>query len=117
MIIGYLRPATNGTPPELFGEIKTLNFQEEINFVPIPTKSAPNAPDYEVFARADIKIGAAWKKTKQEAGGKVTEFLSFTIDDPSMVSALNVAAFPKGDGSYDISWRRRNMQQNQNETA
>lgn len=70
----------------------------------------PNAPAYDVLAvgkNPESKIGAAWLKKPNKPQSKISEFLSLTLDDPSFPTPLNVAAFPKGNGEWDISWRRR----------
>jgi len=109
--IGYLKPVMIGNTEELHGEVKTLQMQLKIKLVPIEFKSSGNAPDYTIaatdFSGSDVEIGSAWKKQKQKIGDVMLEFLSITIDDPSLPNSLNVAAFKKDDGSYDISWRRR----------
>ncbi len=115
--IGYLKPVSDGTPQELYGEIKTLEFQHHINLVPVTSKTKDTAPDYKIFAQSDIEIGSAWRKTKQKSGEALLEFLTITIDDPSMPNALNVAAFKLENGTYEVTWRRRQLGQNQNETA
>ena len=117
--IGYLKPYNTGTYEELHGEIKTLQFQLKLKFLPDLMRTNEKAPDYTIYADVangdDIEIGAAWKKNKQKLDGNILEFLSMTIDDPSLPSALNVAAFKQDDGSYEISWRRRQV--TQQETA
>lgn len=112
--IGYLNSEVNGS---FEGEIKTLQMQMKIKLIPVREKLTAEAPDYHICAQGDIQIGAAWKKTKQKIGDVIIEFLSITIDDPSLSNALNVAAFKKDDGSYDITWRRRQPQQYEVEAA
>lgn len=118
--IGYLKPVMSGNKEELHGEIKTLQMQLQIKLIPDSFKTNDNAPDYIIaavgYSGADIQIGAAWKKEKQKIGDVLLEFLSITIDDPSLPSALNVAAFKQQDGSYDITWRRRQKGQSTEET-
>lgn len=117
MKIGYLKPVTCGKPQELYGEIKTLELNVQINCVPIPTKTKDTAPDYTIYAHDNIAIGAAWRKSKQQTGDTAFEFLSITIDDPCLSKALNVAAFQQENGTYEITWRRRQNSQKQNEVA
>ncbi|MCB9973319.1 MAG: DUF736 domain-containing protein [Rhodospirillales bacterium] len=114
--IGYLNePNAQG---EFQGEIKTLQYQIKIRFIPNPQKFSLDAPDFLIMAQGDIEIGSAWKKTKQKIGDIMIEFFSITIDDPGMPHPLNVAAFKKEDGGYDITWRRRQASQKpQNEAA
>lgn len=115
--IGQLKPVSDTNPRELYGEIKTLQLQLQINCVPVMKKTKDTAPDYTIFASNDIEIGSAWIKSKQNVDGSVYEFLSITIDDPSMPSPLNVAAFKLDSGMYDITWRRRQSSQNQQDTV
>ena len=107
MKIGTLKPVSVGTHEELHGEIKTLQMQLKVRFIPDRYKSSDNAPDYIICAQGDVQIGAAWKKQKQQIGDIDLEFLSITIDDPSLPNALNVAAFKNKEGGWDITWRRR----------
>ena len=78
--------------------------------------ASDNAPDYAIVTASssgdEVQIGGAWKKTKEQIGDVTLEFLSITIDDPSLPNALNVAAFKNNDGNYDITWRRRQNNQN-----
>ncbi|MGH1456564.1 MAG: DUF736 domain-containing protein [Alphaproteobacteria bacterium] len=115
--IGYLKSVSDGNPQELYGEIKTLQLQLQINLVPIHQKTKASAPDYTIYAHGEIEIGSAWIKTKQKLGQSQLEFLSITVDDPSMPNALNVAAWKMDNGLYEITWRRRQSGQNQNEAA
>lgn len=112
-VIGSLRPVTNGYKEELHGEISTLQMQLKIKLVPNSQKSVADAPDYIIAALgasgADIQIGAAWKKRKSQLGDVELEFLSLTIDDPSLPAGLNVAAFKNETGNWDITWRRRQL--------
>lgn len=118
--IGYLKPFYNGSIEELHGEIRTLQMQLRVKFIP-NNKTSDNAPDYAITAvgpnGSDVQIGGAWKKEKQQIGDVLLEFLSITIDDPSLPTALNVAAFKKDDGSYDITWRRRQANQTNEDAA
>lgn len=90
--IGYLKPVSDSNPQELYGEIKTLQLQLQINLAPVQHKTKDSAPDYTIYTHGDVEIGSAWVKTKQKLDHSILEFLSITIDDPSMPSALNVAA-------------------------
>lgn len=109
--IGYLQPVTIGTNEELHGEIKTLQMQLKIKLIPDHFKTSDNSPDYIICALGssgdDIQIGAAWKKTKFKMGGEKLDFLSITIDDMSLSTPLNVAAFSDSHDGWNITWRRR----------
>lgn len=109
--IGQLKAVMNDTKEELHGEVSTLQMQLKIKLIPNLGKTNDNAPDYIIaaagFANVDISIGGAWKKTKSKIGENDFEFLSITIDDPSLPNHLNVAAFKNNEGGWDITWRRR----------
>ncbi len=109
--IGFLKPVRTGAHEELHGEIKTLQMQLKVRLVPDHYKKSDTAPEYIICAQGDIQIGAAWKKTKSQIGDVALEFLSITIDDPSLPNALNVAAFQNKEGGWDITWRRRQQGQ------
>lgn len=113
--IGNLKTVYQGNRQELHGDINTLQIQLKIKLIPNNIKSSENAPDYVVCASGysgqDIEIGAAWKKEKTQIGDANFEFLSITIDDPSLPSALNVAAFKNDQGDWDITFRRRQANQ------
>ena len=117
--IGQLKAVMNGSKEELHGEITTLQMQLKIKLVPNTAKTNDNAPDYIVaaagYSGADIPIGGAWKKTKSQIGDIEFEFLSITIDDPSLSNSLNVAAFKNDDGTWSISWRRRGASNSSNQ--
>ena len=113
--IGTLKSVMNNLHEELHGEIQTLKMQIKIKLIPIRLKSSDNAPDYVVCSLGnvgqDIPIGGAWKKRKSQIGDVDLEFLSITIDDPSLQNSLNVAAFKNSQGDWDITWRRRQDKQ------
>ena len=114
--IGSLHSVVIDGQEELQGEISTLQMQLPIRLIPNRLGGSEKAPAYVICSFGnndqDIKIGAAWKKTKTKPGGLDFEFLSLTIDDPSLPSALNVAAFKNSQGGWDISWRRRQDKNN-----
>tara|TARA_B100000780_G_scaffold262761_1_gene216159 strand:- start:859 stop:1227 length:369 start_codon:yes stop_codon:yes gene_type:complete len=119
--IGYLIPADTGQGEELHGEVRTLQLQQKIKLLPNPNKTNKDAPDFIIsalcFNGGDIQIGAAWRKTKDKIGAPPVHFISLSMDDPSFPNPLNVAAFKADDGRYEITWRRRQAQQNQNDAA
>ncbi len=111
MKIGKLTPVMNGEKEELHGDIATLQMQMKIKLVLNGTKASENAPDYIIAAAGssgiDIPVGGAWIKRKRQIGDIDLEFLSITIDDPSLPNPLNVTAFKNNEGGYDITWRRK----------
>ena len=113
--IGFLKTVYQGNRPELHGEINTLQIQLKVKLIPNSNRATENAPDYIVcasgYSGSDVQIGAAWRKEKTQIGDASFEFLSITIDDPSLPSALNVAAFKNDKGDWDITFRRRQVNQ------
>lgn len=111
--IGTLRPVYSNNRETLVGEINTLQIQLPIALVPNAGKTNDDAPDYLIVSYAnqgtgkEIEVGSAWLKRKTKIGDIDFEFLSITIDDPSLPSSLNVAAFKNNQGGWDITWRRR----------
>jgi uncharacterized protein (DUF736 family) len=86
-------------------------FDKEIKIRLLPTGNEnPKAPTHSILAVGkayEPQIGSAWLKKPNKPDSKIQEYFSITIEDPGFASALNVAAFPKGNGKWDISWRRR----------
>jgi uncharacterized protein (DUF736 family) len=114
--IAILKRQMNGTAEELVGEIRTLQFSLKVRFVQVLNKKSEKSPDYRIYSgvwddRA-VQIGTAWKKQKTRPDGTVFEFLTITIDDPSLPQALNVAAFLNEDGDWEITFRRRQPKSN-----
>lgn len=120
--LGILRPQMYDNTEELIGEIKTLQYRLKVRFTPNQHRPNGNEPHYLVFAMSfdgeDIQVGAAWKINGRNSQGDM-EYLSTSIDEPSLPFALNVAAFKQNDGTYMLSWRRRqdSKSQQQNERA
>lgn len=111
--VGELEEVQNNHEKEYWGFIRTLNLNLNIRLVPnIEFKNSQNSPDFLVLAKlsggAETQIGSAWLKTPNKPGS-IAEFLSLTIDDPSMDAPLNVAAFPKAAKKWDITFRRRQV--------
>lgn len=109
--IGALKSANNGGLDEWQGEITTLHNHLSIRLAPTGNLPSGMAPAYKIFAFGSMgqetEVGAAWKKSKRKTDGTDFEFLSITIDDPSFPEKLNVVAFKNNQGSWDITWRRR----------
>ena len=110
--IARLQTTTNRNgQEELYGEIKTLQLTLKVRFIPVIKKRSDNAPDYNIFGGIwddkAAQVGNAWKQQKVQRDGSVFEFLSVTIDDPSLPHPLNVAAFKNDVGEWEVSWRRR----------
>lgn len=109
--IAILKPEMNGSSEELVGELRTLQISLKMRFVPNVGKKSDKSPDYRIFAgnwddRA-VQVGTAWKKKKDRQDGSTFEFLTITIDDPSLPQTLNVAAFKNDNGEWEVTFRRR----------
>lgn len=96
------------------GSIRTLRHSLRLQIDANPNKKAgvDDSPDFVVFAVAAdgelIECGLAWLKTVKHGEGKGRQFLSLLLDDESMTTPLNVAAFPaSSDGlTWDVVWNR-----------
>ena len=106
MIIGNF--TYDGAKDSYAGDIQTLTLlRNKVTFRPVTGKS-DKGPDYRVVVEgraATVELGAAWKRTS-EAG---REFLSVTLDDPTLDRPLSVALMPseKGDSAI-LVWSRSN---------
>ena len=116
--IGYLKKVTNPDSfdgDEFHGEISTLQINLNIKLLPNKDSMSANAPNFIIYALmssgSEIPIGGAWQKQKMQVSGGTLEFLSISIDDPSLPNPLNVAAFKQDESNYDITWRRRQSTQ------
>lgn len=112
MNIGELKEKTVGNTKILVGTISTLSVSLNIELSPTPKTENPNAPNYTIYAWSDsgvrVQVGAAWVKTMKRGPNAGEDFLTMTIDDPSMNRPLNVAAFRNPEtNKWDITFRRR----------
>lgn len=110
--IGELEEVENNHEKEYWGHIRTLTLNLNIRLTPNKDfRSNPNSPDFLIMGKLgggiETQIGSAWLKIPNNPTSMVSEFLSLTVDDPSMSTPLNVAAFPKGNKKWDITFRRR----------
>jgi uncharacterized protein (DUF736 family) len=112
MNIDELKEIEGKSGKTLSGSIATLQITLLIELQPAPPSDNPKVPAYNVLARSEngiwIKVGAAWIKTITRGTNSGEEFLTLTIDDPSLRRPLNVAAFKNlVTGHWDIMYRRR----------
>lgn len=111
MKIGTLKSQQINNRHEWHGRIQTLDVSIDIKLVPNAPKRSGGAPDFIIYAQStnglSIEIGAGWKKERVKEDGEVFEFISLTLDDPSLSRPLNVAAFKNEAGEWDITFRRR----------
>jgi uncharacterized protein (DUF736 family) len=116
--IGTIQETNTNGFKEMKGQISTLHLNISFKLIPNKQKSNPNDPSYSISTASlngiDVQIGSVWEKSCQNSDDV---FLSMTFDDPSFNQPLNVAAFENNPNRWDIVWRRRQVQQNQNETA
>lgn len=109
--IGKLKTTRDVQGELLVGHIKTLELSLQLKLWPITNGTSEKSPSYRIFAigrdGSEIEIGAAWRKNKSNPDKFGEEFLSLTIDDPSLSQPLNVAAFKEPDGTWLITFRRR----------
>ena len=110
--VGKLKPVRDGQGQFLIGSIRTLEINLQIKLYPITEPASEKSPAYRIYAirqdGTEAEVGAAWKKTMTNPNKFGEEFLSLTIDDPSLPQSLNVAAFKEQDGeTWLITFRRR----------
>lgn len=110
--IGKLKATRDAQGDLLIGYVRTLEINLQLKLYPITDAQSAKSPAYRIFAigrdGTEVEIGAAWKKTMTNPDKFGEEFLSLTIDDPSLPQSLNVAAFKEPDGeTWLITFRRR----------
>lgn len=88
------------------GALMTLTVHREDVRIRANEKSGDREPDYRVVAETvhgTFEFGAAWKRTSERG----QEFLSVSLDDPSLGGPLNAALFlDKDDDSAALVWTR-----------
>jgi uncharacterized protein (DUF736 family) len=96
----------------LAGFIATLTAKMDVTLTLNPDYRSGDekSPKFHVNGKGPggfVRIGGAWEKTASEASAHPGEkFLSITVDDPSLDGPLNVTAYPRDGGTYEIVWRR-----------
>ena len=86
------------------GAVKTLSINAKTTIKPVD-KANDKAPDYRIFASANVEFGAAWKKTS----GEGREYLSVKLDDPSFPAPIYATLIEADEPStYSLIWSRRN---------
>ena len=100
-IVGTFQKTGNGYK----GSIRTLQIHlPEVLLTKIEgAKRGDSSPDYRVMV-VGVECGAAWIKPYDNDKKK---FVSATLDDPSLPTALNFSLFERQDGKgFDASWNR-----------
>ena len=91
------------------GEVTTLTFSRSNVHVSPVDRPSEKGPHYRIEAETHygvVEFGAAWKRTSE----KGQEFLSVSIDDPSLSGALNAALFLNEEGrEASLVWNRPKM--------
>jgi uncharacterized protein (DUF736 family) len=114
MKIGELTP-TNPVNPvdgELTGYVRTRTLDLPIRTVNNPDKRSDRSPDLLFHARGQnghwVDEGVGWLKSSKRKDGTSVQYLSITLQDPSMPEALHCAAFrEEGTNNWVITWRPR----------
>lgn len=88
---------------EFQGKIVTLATQVKgIRIIPVATPSGDKAPSHRVYLDGS-EIGACW--TKQSSEGR--EYLSISLDDPSLPAPIRANLFRDEDGQgFTLTWSR-----------
>ena len=93
----------------LVGRLETLEHMLNLTVSKNPDKTADQHPDFIVFAKGiagnNVEVGSGWRKSPNNGGD---QFLSMTIDDPSLPQTLNLTAFQTAPNweQMEITWRR-----------
>lgn len=111
-VIGRLKRMFSDSGETLVGTVSTLQLTLSITLYPTGEPADSRRPSYEIRAKnaegREVPVGAAWLKTITTPEKFGEEFLSITIDDPSLPQPLNVAAFKDAEGdTWTITFRRR----------
>lgn len=110
--IGRLKRLLSDSGETLVGTVSTLQLTLSITLYPTGEPADSRRPSYEIRAKnaegREVPVGAAWKKTMTNRDKFGEEFLSLTIDDPSLPQPLNPTAFKDAEGdTWTIIFRRR----------
>lgn len=96
--IGHFTPAKDGYE----GTIRTLTMNVKARFVAVDKKPSDKVPDFRICA-GKAELGAAWSK---KTNGDGEEYLSVTLDDPSLLAPVHTALFEK-DSKAQLVWNRK----------
>ena len=100
-IIGNFKTTENAYT----GSIETLTLKAAVDFEPTQRKSSDKAPDFRIFTKAGIEIGAAWETLSRETGA---HYLSVKLDDPSFAAPIQCRLVKTGaELGYSLLWDRR----------
>ncbi|MEO0451572.1 MAG: DUF736 domain-containing protein [Pseudomonadota bacterium] len=85
------------------GTITTLTLCMSARFVRNKNKRGDRSPDYFIKA-GDSDLGVGWDAQSQ--GDEPKDYIKCVLDDPSFVSPVQAALFPRSDGA-DLVWKRQ----------
>lgn len=100
-VIGVFHPTKEGG---WSGNVRTLSLDLKVRFVPNDNRANEAAPAFRVFA-GDSEVGAAWRR--QSAGEAPKEYLSVSLDDPTLQQPISAALFETGSNEFCLVWNRR----------
>lgn len=99
--------------PDFTGTINTLTLKGKCLIQAIVRPGTPEAehvgetedkkPNYKVLIEK-VEVGAGWFRTSAD---QQTQYISVTIDDPSLPGAINATLFPREGGGADLVWNRK----------
>jgi uncharacterized protein (DUF736 family) len=100
-IIGNFKATQNGYT----GVIETLTLKAAVEFTPTERKSSEKAPDFRIFSKTGVEIGAAWETTSRDTGA---HYLSVKLDDPSFAAPIQCRLIKSGaETGHSLLWDRR----------
>jgi uncharacterized protein (DUF736 family) len=93
---------TNGNG--FVGSVKTLALGTVKTKIVPAERTSDKAPDYRIFAGANIEFGAMWKKKSQDTG---REYHSVKLDDPSFPAPIYATLVEvEGEEGFSLIWSR-----------
>ncbi|MFB6452730.1 DUF736 domain-containing protein [Bradyrhizobium tunisiense] len=86
------------------GTVKTLALGTVKSKIVPAERTSDKAPDYRIFAGANIEFGAMWKKKSQDTG---REYHSVKLDDPSFPAPIYATLVEvEGEEGFSLIWSR-----------
>ena len=102
-LIGLFTPTENG----FTGHIKTLLLDIEATLTQPRDASHDNAPDYRItLGKSSDGPAIGFARNRKTEEGR--EFISFVIDDPTLVSPIFAVLFPtnQSNKTHHLYWTR-----------
>lgn len=82
-------------------KIRTITQKIDADLRAVESKRNDSAPDFRIFLKDQTEIGAAWNRTSDKA-----EYLSISLDDPFLQTALKANSYKREDGIIVLLWTR-----------